>query len=163
VKYFVLMLVVVFFAIPGCRAEDEKTTNPGLETLSITRADGHQIDLVIETADTPQTRTVGLMFRKFMPKDNGMLFLFDEEEERAFWMRNTLIPLDMIFIKKDGVIRHIHANAIPHDDTPVPSDGPASAVLEINGGRAAELGLKPGDVVHHARFGNELAVHAAIH
>lgn len=160
-KHFILMLAVILFAIPGCRAE-EKPAGPDLENLTITRVDGQKITLVIETAATPEARTIGLMFRKSMPQDAGMLFLFETEEPRAFWMRNTLIPLDMIFIKKDGAIRHIGANAIPHDETPVPSNGPASAVLEINGGRAAELGLKPGDIVHHAHFGNELAVPAPI-
>lgn len=160
IKHLVLMLAFVVFVVPGCRAEDHKAD---LQKLVITRADGKNIELDIETAATPESRTVGLMFRKEMPENAGMLFLFDEAANRAFWMRNTLIPLDMIFIEKDGVIGHIHANAIPHDETPVPSNGPATAVLEINGGRAAELGLKPGDIVHHAHFGNELAVPAPIH
>lgn len=133
-KHFILMLAVVLFAIPGCRAE-EKPAGPDLQNLTITRVDGQKITLVIETAATPEARTIGLMFRKSMPEDAGMLFLFEFEDPRAFWMRNTLIPLDMIFIKKDGSIRHIHANAVPHDETPVPSNGPAAAVLEINGGR----------------------------
>jgi uncharacterized membrane protein (UPF0127 family) len=76
-----------------------------------------------------------------------MIFPFDAPRDAAFWMKNTLIPLDMIFVRADGSIANIAANTVPLSLDPVPSDGPVKAVLEIAGGRAAELGIKPGDKV----------------
>jgi uncharacterized membrane protein (UPF0127 family) len=84
--------------------------------------------------------------------DYGMLFVFEDEAEQNFWMKDTLVPLDMIFIRADGVISRIHANAIPHDLTPIPSRGPALAVLEVRGGQAEVFGLRPGDRVRHKAF-----------
>jgi uncharacterized membrane protein (UPF0127 family) len=86
------------------------------------------------------------MFRKALAPDRGMIFPYDPPQEVAFWMRNTLIPLDMIFIRKDGRIARI-TTAKPLDETPVPGGEPVVAVLEIAGGRAAELHVKPGDKV----------------
>ena len=123
------------------------------EVLTITKADGEQVSLNIELALTPAQQAKGLMFRSEMPEDEGMLFVFDGESERSFWMKNTLIPLDMIFVKRNGVIHHIHSDAIPHDLTSVRSNGPVYAVLEINGGLSEKLGLKPGDKINHAAFG----------
>jgi uncharacterized membrane protein (UPF0127 family) len=81
-----------------------------------------------------------------------MLFDFFQEREVAFWMRNTLIPLDMIFIRANGLIRSIAHETVPHDETPMPSGGPVRAVLEIAGGRARQLGILPGDRVVHRIF-----------
>lgn len=164
-KHLVLMMAVILFAVPGCRAEEAVDTPPvpAVEKLIVEKSDGTKHEFTVEMATTPETRTIGLMFRKSMAPDAGMLFVFEQEEQRAFWMKNTLIPLDMVFIRKDGVIDSIHANAIPHDETPAPSKGPALGVLEINGGRAAELGIKPGDIIHHNSFGNPLAQPAPIH
>lgn len=158
-KYLILTMAFLCLGLPACLASER----PASEVLSIIQADGRKIDLNVEIADTPETRTIGLMFRKEMPADSGMLFLFDREEPRTFWMKNTLIPLDMIFIRRDGTIVNIAEKAVPHDETPVPSTGPAIAVLEINGGAAARLGLKAGDVVCHHRLNNGLAEPAPIH
>ena len=133
------------------------------DTLIITKANGKTVTFNVEIANTPEAEIHGLMFRKSLPKNAGMLFLFDQADRRAFWMRNTLIPLDMLFMKPNGTILNIHANAKPLDETPIYSTGPSNAVLEINGGRAAALGIKPGDVVHHTFFGNSLAETPAIH
>ena len=92
------------------------------------------------------------MNRPSMPKDFGMMFIFNDEQERGFWMKNTLIPLDMIFIKKNGLIHHVHANAQPHDLTSVKSNGPVIAVFEINGGMAEKLNIKAGDMINHPFF-----------
>lgn len=108
----------------------------------------------IEVMDTPQERAQGMMFRESLGPDAGMLFIFEETRPVSFWMRNTLIPLDMVFIRENGIIANVHANAIPHDETSVPSDGPVRFVLEIPGGRAAELGIKAGDRVVHPLLGN---------
>ena len=101
----------------------------------------------VELASTPFEQAKGLMFRTAMGPDEGMVFPFDRPRGASFWMRNTVIPLDLIFVAPDGRISNIAANAIPYDETPLYSDGEAKAVLELNGGRAAELGIKPGDRV----------------
>ena len=93
------------------------------------------------------------MFREDMALDAGMLFLFDREALRSFWMKNTLIPLDLIFIDSQGVIVSITHDAIPHDETPIPSGLPAVGALELNGGAAAALSIHPGDRVTHRAFG----------
>lgn len=105
----------------------------------------------IEMADTPQARAKGLMYRKELAPDAGMLFDFQTERQTSFWMQNTYIPLDLLFIGADGVIRTIHPNAIPLDTTPIPSNAAVRFVLEIPGGRAAEIGAKPGDRLEHDR------------
>lgn len=103
-----------------------------------------------EVMKTMEERGKGLMFRQFLPQDRGMLFDFMRDELVTMWMRNTYIPLDMVFIKTDGTIHHIHERAQPLDETTISSNGPVRFVLEINGGLAAKLGLKPGDKVRHA-------------
>lgn len=108
----------------------------------------------VEIADTPDAITRGLMFRESLPATGGMLFQFSDLRPRAFWMRNTLIPLDIIFIDGAGIIRRIHPNARPLDLTSIPSGGPAAAVLEINGGHARLAGIREGDRVRHAFFGD---------
>ncbi|WP_067733979.1 DUF192 domain-containing protein [Novosphingobium naphthalenivorans] len=101
----------------------------------------------VEVARTAAEQEKGLMFRTEMGADEGMIFPEDPPRRAAFWMRNTVIPLDIIFIGTDRRILNIAANAVPYDETPLPSAGVASAVLELNGGRAAQLGIKPGDRV----------------
>ncbi len=105
----------------------------------------------VELADTEAQRERGLMFRTELAPDAGMLFDFHDEQQTAFWMQNTLIPLDMIFIGADGVVRTIHANARPMDTTAISSEVPVRFVLEIAGGRAAEIGLQPGDRMDYPR------------
>jgi len=103
----------------------------------------------VELADTQQLRAQGLMFRQELADNKGMLFDFQEEREVAFWMRNTFIPLDMIFIAADGTVMNIHENARPQDETSIPSGFPVRFVLEIPGGRSAQIGLKAGDKMLH--------------
>jgi hypothetical protein len=106
----------------------------------------------IEVANNDATRERGLMDRRYMAADHGMLFEFDREAPVAFWMKNTYIPLDMIFIAPSGVVTHIAANAEPLSERVIPSGGPCVAVLELNGGTAASIGLKVGDKVHYPFF-----------
>ncbi|WIM13789.1 MAG: DUF192 domain-containing protein [Enhydrobacter sp.] len=113
-----------------------------------------EIKFDVEMALTEPQREHGLMFRKQMGPYEGMLFDFYHEQKVSFWMKNTLIPLDMLFIAGDGTIRHIYANAKPLSTDTIPSEYPVRAVLEINGGTAALLGIKPGDKVRHPIFGN---------
>src|SRR5437868_8281698 len=99
----------------------------------------------VEVAATPGQQETGLMFRRSLAGDRGMIFPYDPPQDVAFWMQHTLIPLDIIFIRSDGtIVRITHAKAL--DLTPLPSGEPIAAVLEIRGGRAAELGVKEGDI-----------------
>jgi uncharacterized membrane protein (UPF0127 family) len=124
-----------------------------LETLQIDTAGGARV-LQVEVMRTDQERERGLMFRKYLPKDRGMLFDFPREEPVLFWMKNTYIPLDMLFIDHTGRVISIKHNAEPLSETVIPSGGPTSGVLEINGGEADELGIKAGDIVHNSFFNN---------
>jgi len=122
-----------------------------VERLDVVTAKG-AYHFKVEVADTFATRERGLMFRTRLAPDRGMLFDFKIAQPVSFWMRNTLIPLDIVFIAPDGRVVSIAANAVPHDETPLPSAGPALGVLELRGGRAAEIGLSPGDRVRHRIF-----------
>ncbi len=117
-------------------------------------AGGRDLKFDVELATNDAERSRGLMFRKELGAYEGMLFDFYQEMPVSFWMKNTLIPLDMVFIAGDGTVKHVHANAVPLSTDPVPSLYPVRAVLEINGGSAALLGIKPGDKVRHPMFGN---------
>jgi uncharacterized membrane protein (UPF0127 family) len=101
----------------------------------------------VEIAATPEQQERGLMFRRALPPDEGMVFPYDPPQPVGFWMKNTLIPLDMIFIRADGTIANIAENTVPLSLDSVPSSGDVAAVLEIAGGRAAELGIRAGDTV----------------
>lgn len=116
-----------------------------------TASGAHTFD--VEVVDTPETRAKGLMFVQELADDAGMLFDFKEEREVSFWMRNTFIPLDMIFVGADGVVKTIHVNARPQDPTSISSQVPVQYVLEIPGGRSREIGLEPGDIMEHPRVG----------
>ncbi len=106
----------------------------------------------VEVADTPQARSRGLMHRQSMPTMAGMIFFYPAPQNVAFWMRNTLIPLDMIFADRRGVVRRVHANAVPLDETSIPGGPNIQSVLEINGGMAARLGIGPGTQLRHPGF-----------
>ncbi|MCF6327359.1 MAG: DUF192 domain-containing protein [Devosiaceae bacterium] len=119
----------------------------------ILKTAGGDFTFEIELADTPKSRADGLMFRNELAPNAGMLFDFQEEREVSFWMRNTFIPLDMIFVAADGTVMNIHENARPQDETSIPSGFPVRFVLEIPGGRSAEIGLKAGDKMVHPLVG----------
>ncbi|MXP42190.1 DUF192 domain-containing protein [Altererythrobacter soli] len=117
----------------------------GLEVIPLTISqDGKEHRFRVEVAKTDAEQGRGLMFRTEMGPDEGMLFPTERPQARSFWMKNTVIPLDLIFVGPDGRITNIAANAVPYTLEPIPSSGPAIAVLELNGGRAAELGIRPG-------------------
>lgn len=121
-------------------------------TLTVVTAKGEHV-FQVEVADTNETRAQGLMFRTEMAADAGMLFDFKTEQPVYFWMKNTYLPLDMIFIRANGTVARIEANTVPLSERSVPSGSPVRYVLEINAGRAAQIGLKPGDVVRHPIIG----------
>lgn len=109
---------------------------------------------VVELADDPEEITTGLMHRESMDKTAGMLFDFGRPREANMWMKNTLIPLDMLFIDLEGEVVAIAHNAVPGSLRGLGADVPVKGVLEINGGLAEELGIEPGDVVKHEIFNN---------
>lgn len=112
--------------------------------LTIKSANGvHKF--TVQVAASLEEQELGLMYRRDLPPNEGMIFLYSPPQPVAFWMKNTLIPLDMLFIRTDGTIARV-TTAAPLDQTPVPSGEPVSTVLEIAGGRAAELGIREGDV-----------------
>ena len=112
------------------------------------------VTFVVELADDEAERARGLMFRESLAPNAGMLFDFKREQPVSFWMRNTLISLDMFFIKADGRIAHIARRAVPLSERAIPSPEPVLAVLETNAGVADGFGIKPGDIVRHPIFGN---------
>ena len=132
---------------PAALAELE--TSP----LTIESANGAHA-FTVEIADEPEEITTGLMNRESMDPDAGMLFDFGQPREAAMWMKNTLIPLDMLFMDTDGTILAIARNAVPGSLRRINPGVPVKGVLELNGGRAEELGIVPGDTVQHAMFGN---------
>jgi uncharacterized membrane protein (UPF0127 family) len=143
---------VVYFTHNLWGAEDPYKSTLPVEKISIHTAGG-DVSFDMEIAAHPVDLDVGLMFRKEMPKHHGMLFeMPGPAQVRTFWMKNTLIPLDMIFVAPDGHIVNIHHNAHPQDTTPISSREPASAVIEINGGLADEFGIHIGDKVAHPFF-----------
>lgn len=124
---------------------------PKLETVEVVSSRG-RARFQVEIAATRAEQERGLMFRKALAPDRGMLFIYKRPQPAAYWMKNTLIPLDIIFIQPDGKVLSIARNARPHDETPLPSGGLVLGVLEIAGGRAAQLGILPGDRVLHRIF-----------
>ncbi len=123
------------------------------ESRLVLHTDKGEFPFTVEIADDDAERARGLMFRESLAPDAGMLFDYGEERLASFWMQNTLIPLDMIFIGADGVVKTIHVNARPLDTTSIPSKVPVRFVLEIPGGRSTEIGLEVGDTVEHPRVG----------
>jgi uncharacterized membrane protein (UPF0127 family) len=132
--------------------DPSKAQSLPLTPLSIQTAKG-KVEFQVEVADDDRERSIGLMHRSELALNRGMLFDFKKPREVSFWMRNTFIPLDMLFIAKDGTIQAIAENTIPHNDKGV-GPGPVMilGVLELQGGASAKLGIKPGDKVSHAIF-----------
>lgn len=149
------LALAALFAVTA--AAQEQTVEPldafPRSSLEIESPSGRQ-RLEVWIADTGSRRAQGLMYVEQLAPLHGMLFLYREPRVVSMWMKNTLIPLDMVFIAADGTIRHIHANAVPLSTDAIPSQFPVRAVLEINGGSARLLGIKPGDKVKHEIFGN---------
>ncbi|MBB3935291.1 DUF192 domain-containing protein [Aureimonas phyllosphaerae] len=114
----------------------------------ITETGAHAIE--VEVADTPSEREIGLMNRESLAEGTGMLFDFRESRPVSMWMKNTLIPLDMLFVDKDGTIVRIARNAKPHSLETIPSGKTVRFVVEINGGAAATYGAKAGDKLEHS-------------
>jgi uncharacterized membrane protein (UPF0127 family) len=123
-----------------------------LQPLEIASKSGVHI-FGVELAVTPEEQARGLMFRRDLPEMQGMLFDFHREQPTSFWMKNTYVSLDMIFIRADGRILSIAENTVPLSEALVPSGGPVRAVLEVIAGTCKKLGIAPGDRVKHPIFG----------
>ncbi len=152
-------LLIICLILPLYACKEEASTDAkvdrnvvGVHDLSIVTSKGivHKFD--VELALTQEEQMKGLMHRKELAKGAGMLFFFNEPREQRFWMKNTLIPLDLLFIKSNGTIHHIAKQAVPGDLSPIFSNGKVISVLEINGGLSDELGLEKGDKVQHSFF-----------
>jgi len=130
------------------------------DTRVILRGDTGQAAFTVEVADDDAERSLGLMHREAMPRFSGMLFDFDAPQRAVFWMENTLIPLDMLFIDEQGVVQHIHQNAVPLDRTPIDGGEGVRFVLEINGGMADMLGIEEGAQMRHPRVPQDTAAWA---
>lgn len=121
------------------------------------RGDWGQARFAVELADTPRERSRGLMHRESLPRGAGMLFVYDRPQSVSFWMRNTLIPLDIIFLDGTGTVARVHENAVPLDETSIPGGSDIQFVLEINGGLAAQFGIAPGTELRHPAIGDDAA------
>lgn len=147
------MILMTAVTLIGCNqqtADDNVTYKTA--PLTIVAQDGQQHNFIVEVAQTDQQKSYGLMFREELADDKGMIFLFEKEEKRGFWMKNTLIFLDMIFVNEAGTVVKVHSMAQPHDTTMISSDIPAKAVIEVRGGLAADLGINAGDRIQFKGF-----------
>lgn len=138
-------LMVVGLLIASC-LPDSRTGSGKAKTLAIVTNSGRHA-FTIEVANTPETQAQGLMFRRTLASDAGMLFVYAANGPIAMWMKNTYIPLDMLFIDEAGRITHIVERTVPLSTAIIRSKGPARAVLEVNGGTVSRLGVAPGDRV----------------
>jgi len=146
---FSILVLLLLFCPFSVDAGDALSLQPSKLTIESSSGDH---DFVVELARSPEERSRGLMFRESLADDRGMLFLFDGEKRRAMWMKNTLIPLDMLFLGCDGQVLAIHPDATPKSLEPIAPDVLSCGVLEISGGLAARLGIVPGDRVRHPAF-----------
>ncbi|MEM7302011.1 MAG: DUF192 domain-containing protein [Pseudomonadota bacterium] len=150
----VLKVVLIAFGLFWMTATQSGASAGEATRISATTDSGEH-HWAIELAADDKTRQVGLMNRKSMPEMTGMLFDFHRDMMVMMWMKNTFIPLDMIFIDRNGTIIRIANNTVPHSTDIISSGQPVRYVLEINAGEAAKTGLKPGLSMHHPLFGGE--------
>ena len=119
----------------------------------VLKTDTGDHSFTVEVAATEQARALGLMFRRSLPENGGMLFLYDRPRPAAMWMKNTLIPLDMVFIAPDGRVHRIERNTEPFSTALISSEGAVAGVLELNAGATDQIGLKRGDLVIYPGLG----------
>ena len=139
--FIVLMGIAIGMIVTGRRIE----TFQNQKAIQLARGNQQYANLILEVADTPQSLEKGLMFRTHLPPNTGMLFQFPSEGPRSFWMRNTLISLDMLFLKEDGSIITIHQNTQTQSDQGYPSTEPAKYGIELPAGTVKTLGIRLGD------------------
>jgi uncharacterized protein len=151
--FLISALTGILLATTGCgsggtSAPAAESGASELATIPLTITQGGTVHrFTVEVARTPEEQARGLMYRTALAPDRGMLFPYDPPRYASFWMRNTLIPLDMLFVRADGTIDRIAENTLPEDETPIASGGQVAAVLELAGGSAARLGIDESAVV----------------
>lgn len=157
-KILLFGLTMIFMISCG---EDEKETVVETPEISFKKEGELQLikngdvvkNLDIEIADSPYEWETGLMYREHLGENQGMLFIYPNEAPRSFYMKNTYIPLDIIFYSRDSTLIHIHENAVPRDESLIPSNGPAQFILEVNAGKAQEWNMETGDKIDFTRTG----------
>jgi hypothetical protein len=147
-----LVLSALLIASAGATAHAQLETFPKAELTIVGASGPHKF--TVEVATSPGQMEQGLMFRQSLAPDAGMIFDYRAPSMAAMWMKNTLIPLDMLFVDQRGRIINIHERAVPGSLDPIAAAAPARAVIELNGGTAARLGLKAGDRVIFPMFGD---------
>ncbi len=147
----IMLLVVLIFGWSAPADTQRRVSFEHSEVLIETKRGQHRF--TVELAKTPEQLSFGLMFRRSLPRDAGMLFDYERPQRVAMWMKNTLIPLDMLFIDKSGRIVHIRKRAVPGSLDAISSKVAVRGVLELNGGTVSRLGIARGDKVRHEIFG----------
>lgn len=150
-KFALVTLAIVSVLAPPARPDDKIPL--GHSTVIIDTPRG-PVRFAVEVASDDASRERGLMFRTRLPNDAGMLFEFPVARMESFWMKNTILSLDILFIRADGTISSVSASAKPYSEANINSIEPVRAVLEINGGRSAAMGIAAGQKVHNAFFRN---------
>ncbi|HEY8948893.1 MAG TPA: DUF192 domain-containing protein [Rhizomicrobium sp.] len=159
-RFAYLAAVIVFLTGTAAWADDPKPPpKPLPHTMLIIDTTAGETKFNVEVAADWRSQEYGLMNRKSLPKNGGMIFDFGSPSMTSFWMKNTLIPLDMIFIREDGTISSIAPDAVPMSLASIKSVEPVRAVLEIGGGEAARRGIYPGQKVHNAIFRDAIKTH----
>ena len=148
-RRIVLGFLAALFLVPVLHAQDAPLSK--IEPLTIATEDGATM-FTVEIADTDSLRERGLMFRQRLPEDRGMLFDFGQPRPVAMWMKNTYVPLDMVFIRADGTVAYVAENTVPKSLEAIGVREPMRAVLELAAGTAKRIGLRAGDTVYHRIF-----------
>lgn len=153
-RHVLSLLLIVLFLLPVTPGWALEGPLSKIEPLTVaTETDA--VMFTVEIADTDELRARGLMFRQRLPEDRGMLFDFEAPRPVSMWMKNTYIPLDMLFIREDGTIAYIAENTVPKSLDTIGISEPVLAVLELAGGVTRKLGIRAGDKVYHRMFRNE--------
>lgn len=157
VPYFLPVIALALSV--GAHADPQPPAKPLPHTVLVIDTAAGEAKFDVEVAADWRSQEYGLMNRKSLPRHTGMIFDFHTPSMASFWMKNTLISLDMIFIRQDGTISSVAPDAVPMSLTSIPSTEPIRAVLEIGGGEAAKMGIYPGQKVHNAIFGDAVKTH----
>ncbi len=149
IQWLLGFLFAFLFTVALSHADDAALSK--IEPVTVATEQGTTM-FTVEIADTEALRQRGLMFRQRLPEDRGMLFDYGQPQPVAMWMKNTYIPLDMVFIRADGTVAYVAENTVPHSLDPVGVREPVLGVLEVAAGTAKRIGLRAGDIVYHRIF-----------